>query len=129
MIGLAVQNAASDGHGIGRSKIATIDVSAPLVTRFAPSPTGPPAPGQRAHRAAQLLAARKSGGRFILRVEDTDEARSNDAFMHELFADLQWLGLDWDEGPDVGGPHQMLSPAAAARDLRGVACASSMPPG
>jgi glutamyl-tRNA synthetase len=51
------------------------------------------------------LAARHSGGRFILRVEDTDEARSTDTFMHELFADLRWLGLEWDEGPDIGGPH------------------------
>jgi glutamyl-tRNA synthetase len=51
------------------------------------------------------VAARKSGGRFILRVEDTDEARSSERFMHELFADLRWLGLDWDEGPDIGGPH------------------------
>lgn len=52
-----------------------------------------------------FLAARKVGGRFILRVEDTDEARSNEDFMRALFADLHWLGLDWDEGPDIGGPH------------------------
>jgi glutamyl-tRNA synthetase len=51
------------------------------------------------------LAARASGGRFILRVEDTDEARSSDKFMRDLFEDLHWLGLGWDEGPDVGGPH------------------------
>jgi glutamyl-tRNA synthetase len=52
-----------------------------------------------------FLAARKAGGRFILRVEDTDEARSNDDFMRALFADLHWLGIEWDEGPDIGGPH------------------------
>ena len=51
------------------------------------------------------LAARKTGGRFILRVEDTDEGRSTDAFMEALFEDLRWLGLEWNEGPDVGGPH------------------------
>jgi glutamyl-tRNA synthetase len=52
-----------------------------------------------------FLAARRSGGKFILRVEDTDEARSSEEFMRELFEDLRWLGLTWDEGPDVGGPH------------------------
>lgn len=77
-----------------------------LVTRFAPSPTGLLHLGNARTALLNFLAARKSGGRFILRVEDTDESRSNDAFMHDLFADLQWLGLDWDEGPDVGGPHQ-----------------------
>jgi glutamyl-tRNA synthetase len=76
-----------------------------LVTRFAPSPTGLLHLGNARTALLNFLAARKSGGRFILRVEDTDESRSNDVFMHELFADLQWLGLDWDEGPDIGGPH------------------------
>ncbi len=52
-----------------------------------------------------FLAARHAGGQFILRVEDTDEARSSEEFMRELFQDLHWLGLDWDEGPDIGGPH------------------------
>ena len=52
-----------------------------------------------------FLAARHCGGHFILRVEDTDEARSSDEFMRELFEDLRWLGLEWDAGPDVGGPH------------------------
>ncbi len=78
----------------------------PLITRFAPSPTGLLHLGNARTALLNFLAARKSGGRFILRVEDTDESRSNDAFMHELFGDLKWLGLDWDEGPDVGGPHQ-----------------------
>ena len=79
---------------------------AALVTRFAPSPTGLLHLGNARTALLNFLAARKSGGRFILRVEDTDEARSNEAFMHELFTDLHWLGIDWDEGPDVGGPHQ-----------------------
>ncbi len=51
------------------------------------------------------LAARKSGGRFILRIEDTDEARSQESYTERLLEDLRWLGLEWDEGPDVGGPH------------------------
>lgn len=78
---------------------------APLVTRFAPSPTGLLHLGNARTALLNFLAARKTGGRFILRVEDTDEARSNEAFMPELFTDLHWLGIDWDEGPDVGGPH------------------------
>src|ERR1700754_846719 len=77
-----------------------------LVTRFAPSPTGYLHLGNARTALLSYLAARKADGRFILRVEDTDEARSNDDFMVALFADLKWLGLDWDEGPDIGGPHQ-----------------------
>jgi glutamyl-tRNA synthetase len=79
--------------------------AAPLVTRFAPSPTGLLHLGNARTALLNFLAARKSGGRFILRVEDTDEARSREDYMHELFTDLRWLGIDWDEGPDVGGPH------------------------
>src|SRR5688572_18480516 len=79
--------------------------SAPLVTRFAPSPTGFLHLGNARTALLNYLAARKVGGRFILRVEDTDEARSNEEFMRALFADLHWLGIDWDEGPDIGGPH------------------------
>jgi glutamyl-tRNA synthetase len=79
--------------------------SAPLVTRFAPSPTGLLHLGNARTALLSYLAARRQGGRFILRVEDTDEARSTDAFMHSLYEDLHWLGLTWDEGPDIGGPH------------------------
>jgi len=79
--------------------------AAPLVTRFAPSPTGRLHLGNARTALLSFLAARKSGGRFILRVEDTDEARSSAALMEELLADLRWLGLAWDEGPDIGGPH------------------------
>lgn len=79
--------------------------SDPVVTRFAPSPTGFLHLGNARTALLNYLAARKAGGRFILRVEDTDEARSNEDFMRALFADLHWLGIDWDEGPDIGGPH------------------------
>ena len=79
--------------------------SIPLVTRFAPSPTGHLHLGNARTALLNFLAARHSGGRFILRVEDTDESRSADNLLNELFEDLHWLGLDWDEGPDVGGPH------------------------
>ncbi|HEY0681901.1 MAG TPA: glutamate--tRNA ligase [Steroidobacter sp.] len=76
-----------------------------LVTRFAPSPTGYLHLGNARTALLNFLAARKAGGRFILRVEDTDEARSNEDFMTALFEDLHWLGVHWDEGPDIGGPH------------------------
>src|SRR4029453_18071412 len=78
-----------------------------LVTRFAPSPTGYLHLGNARTALLNFLAARKAGGPLILRVEDTDEARSNDDFMVALFADLKWLGMDWDEGPDIGGPHKI----------------------
>lgn len=79
--------------------------STPPVTRFAPSPTGHLHLGNARTALLNFLAARHAGGQFILRVEDTDEARSSEEFMRELFQDLHWLGLDWDEGPDIGGPH------------------------
>jgi len=76
-----------------------------LVTRFAPSPTGHLHLGNARTALLNFLAARHTGGRFILRVEDTDESRTADSLMADLFEDLHWLGLDWEEGPDVGGPH------------------------
>jgi glutamyl-tRNA synthetase len=75
-----------------------------LVTRFAPSPTGSLHLGNARTAFFSYLWARKSGGRFILRIEDTDVERSEPRFRDALMQDLRWLGLDWDEGPDVGGP-------------------------
>jgi glutamyl-tRNA synthetase len=77
----------------------------PQVTRFAPSPTGALHLGNARTALFSYLAARASGGRFVLRVEDTDAQRSQDAHLAQQLADLRWLGLEWDEGPDVGGPH------------------------
>lgn len=74
-----------------------------VITRFAPSPTGYLHLGNARTAFVNYLAARKYGGRFILRVEDTDAARSEETYLHSLLADLKWLGLSWDEGPDVGG--------------------------
>jgi len=74
------------------------------VTRFAPSPTGSVHLGNARTAFFSYLWARKSGGRFILRIEDTDVERSQPRFRDELLAELRWLGLEWDEGPDVGGP-------------------------
>ncbi|HEX4151984.1 MAG TPA: glutamate--tRNA ligase [Steroidobacteraceae bacterium] len=76
----------------------------PAVTRFAPSPTGSLHLGNARTAFFSYLWARKSGGRFILRIEDTDVERSERRFLDALMQDLRWLGLDWDEGPEVGGP-------------------------
>jgi glutamyl-tRNA synthetase len=76
----------------------------PVITRFAPSPTGTLHLGNARTALFSHLWARKSGGKFILRIEDTDLSRSHDRFREQLMADMRWLGLNWDEGPDVGGP-------------------------
>ena len=74
-----------------------------IVTRFAPSPSGYLHLGNARTALLNYLAARKYGGRFILRVEDTDAVRSEENYLQSLLKDLRWLGLTWDEGPDVGG--------------------------
>jgi nondiscriminating glutamyl-tRNA synthetase len=71
--------------------------------RFAPSPTGHLHVGNARTALFNWLFARQQGGKFILRIEDTDVERSQARFEDQLLADLRWLGLDWDEGPDVGG--------------------------
>jgi glutamyl-tRNA synthetase len=73
-------------------------------TRIAPSPTGDPHVGTAYVALFNYAWARKNGGRFILRIEDTDRERSSPASERMIFEALHWLGLDWDEGPDVGGP-------------------------
>jgi len=75
-----------------------------VVTRFAPSPSGELHLGNARTALFNFLLARKHGGRFLLRVEDTDVQRSHEHFVTALYADLAWLGLAWDEGPDRGGP-------------------------
>jgi len=73
--------------------------------RFAPSPTGNLHVGGARTALFNWLYARQQGGKFIVRVEDTDLERSTRASEEAMIRDLKWLGLDWDEGPDVGGPH------------------------
>ncbi len=72
-------------------------------TRVAPSPTGDPHVGTAFIALFNLAFARQHGGQFILRIEDTDQARSNVESEKAIFDSLRWLGLDWDEGPDMGG--------------------------
>jgi len=80
------------------------DTSKPARVRFAPSPTGRLHLGGGRTALYDYLLARQTGGQFILRIEDTDRRRYVPGAEEELMAGLRWLGLNWDEGPDVGGP-------------------------
>ncbi len=73
-------------------------------TRIAPSPTGDPHVGMAYVALFNYALARRHGGQFVLRIEDTDRERSSTASETMIFEALRWLGLQWDEGPDVGGP-------------------------
>ena len=73
--------------------------------RFAPSPTGEPHIGNIRSALFDWLFARHNGGDFIIRIEDTDQARKVDGAVESMLESLKWLGLDWDEGPDVGGDY------------------------
>jgi glutamyl-tRNA synthetase len=77
----------------------------PIRSRIAPSPTGDPHVGTAYVALFNYALARRNGGQFVLRVEDTDRQRSHPASERMIFEALRWLGLGWDEGPDVGGPH------------------------
>ena len=74
-------------------------------TRFAPSPTGYLHIGGVRTALFCWLFARRHGGRFILRIDDTDQQRNVDEALAPILDGLRWLGIDWDEGPEVGGPH------------------------
>lgn len=72
--------------------------------RIAPSPTGDPHVGTAYMALFNLIFARHHGGKFILRIEDTDRTRSRPEYEENIYKALQWAGIKWDEGPDVGGP-------------------------
>ena len=76
-----------------------------IITRFAPSPTGNLHIGNVRTALHNWLWAKKNGGQFLLRIDDTDLERSREEYVDGLQQDLRWLGLNWDEGPDIGGPH------------------------
>ncbi|MEP7350868.1 MAG: glutamate--tRNA ligase [Sphingorhabdus sp.] len=77
----------------------------PVRTRVAPSPTGDPHVGTAYIALINYCFAKKHKGEFLLRIEDTDQARSTPQSEKMILDSLKWLGLSWDEGPDVGGPH------------------------
>ncbi len=73
--------------------------------RYAPSPTGQPHIGNVRTAFFNWLYARNNGGKFIVRMEDTDQERLVEGAYEGIFDALKWLGIDWDEGPDIGGPY------------------------
>src|SRR5690606_3553492 len=73
--------------------------------RFCPSPTGTPHVGMGRTALFNWAFARHHGGTFVFRIEDTDAARDSDESAEQLVDALEWLGLDYDEGPGVGGPY------------------------
>ena len=77
----------------------------PPRTRFAPSPTGYLHIGGVRTALFNWLFAKGQGGQFILRIDDTDAQRNVEQALVPILHGLNWLGLDWDEGPDIGGPH------------------------
>jgi nondiscriminating glutamyl-tRNA synthetase len=81
-----------------------VSTSSKVRVRFAPSPTGHLHVGNARTALFNWLFARQSGGTMILRIEDTDLERSEARFETQLLEDLKWMGIDWDEGPDLGGP-------------------------
>ncbi|HET8987948.1 MAG TPA: glutamate--tRNA ligase [Humibacillus sp.] len=87
-----------------RARVSTSDGSGPVRARVAPSPTGDPHVGTAYMSLFNLAYVRQQGGQFILRVEDTDRARFRADSEAQLYDMLGWLGLHWDEGPDIGGP-------------------------
>ena len=78
-------------------------MASPVRTRFAPSPTGLLHVGGVRTALFSWLYARHNGGRFVLRIEDTDETREHPEAIEQIQRSLRWVGLDWDEGPDAGG--------------------------
>jgi glutamyl-tRNA synthetase len=77
----------------------------PVRVRIAPSPTGDPHVGTAYIGLLNYIFARQRGGKFILRIEDTDRTRFVESSEQMIYEALRWAGLTWDEGPDVGGPH------------------------
>ncbi|MBM3192407.1 MAG: glutamate--tRNA ligase, partial [Chlamydiae bacterium] len=73
--------------------------------RIAPSPTGDPHVGTAYMALFNMIFAKRYGGKFILRIEDTDRTRSRPEYEKSIFDALHWSGITWDEGPDVGGPY------------------------
>jgi glutamyl-tRNA synthetase len=82
-----------------------LNTAAPVRVRIAPSPTGDPHVGTAYIGLLNYIYAKQRGGQFVLRIEDTDRTRFVATSEQEIFDSLHWLGLQWDEGPDVGGPY------------------------
>ncbi|XAS70650.1 glutamate--tRNA ligase [Micrococcaceae bacterium Sec5.1] len=88
------------------SAIPAVNAETPVRVRFCPSPTGTPHVGLIRTALFNWAYARHTGGKLIFRIEDTDSARDSEESYHQLLDALKWLGIDWDEGVEVGGPHE-----------------------
>jgi glutamyl-tRNA synthetase len=95
------------GQHVGQMLVHSPSIQSDVVprVRFAPSPTGYLHVGGARTALFNWLYARRHGGVFVLRIEDTDAERSSADMVSGILDGLRWLGIDWDEGPDVGGPH------------------------
>ena len=90
-------------------------------TRYAPSPTGDPHVGNIRTALFAWALARANGGQFLLRIEDTDQKRLVEGSLEAIYESLRWLGLQWDEGPDIGGPHAPYRQSERLAIYQGVA--------
>jgi len=96
-----------------------MDMPSPVRVRLAPSPTGPIHAGTLHTGLFNWLYARSLGGTFVLRLEDTDQERSRPEWEEVIYQEMRWLGLDWDEGPDIGGnygPYRQMERLDTYRD-------------
>lgn len=88
------------------SAIPTVDADTPVRVRFCPSPTGTPHVGLIRTALFNWAYARHTGGKLVFRIEDTDAKRDSEESYLQLLEALRWLGIDWDEGVETGGPHE-----------------------
>ena len=93
----------------------------PVRVRFCPSPTGTPHVGLVRTALFNWAYARHHGGTFVFRIEDTDAARDSEESYTAILDALRWLGLDWDEGPEVGGPHEPYRQSRRGETYRDIA--------
>jgi glutamyl/glutaminyl-tRNA synthetase len=83
-----------------------------------PSPTGTTHLGNASTALLAWLSVRRQGGAYVMRMEDLDRARVVRGSAEGILEDLRWLGLDWDEGPDIGGPYGRTRKASASIDTK-----------
>ena len=96
---------AAEGGGVRATKLTGMTSADHVRVRFCPSPTGTPHVGLARTALFNFAQARHTGGTFVFRIEDTDAARDSEESYHAILDALRWLGLNWDEGPEVGGAY------------------------
>ena len=96
-------------------------MTGPVRTRFAPSPTGELHIGGLRTALFAWAFVQANGGQFILRIEDTDQSRYVEGSVENIYEGLRWLGIEWDEGPDIGGPHGPYTQSERLDKYRAVA--------